>query len=310
MARPESFSLASVSAINWDDLRYFLAASRSESLAQASRLLKVSAPTVGRRLKALEDSLGVTLFEKGAAELALTAAGESLLGVAAEMERSAFELERLSELQAAAGEQPVRITAIGSVALFLVRHVAALQAASDGIEIELLSTGERLSLARNEADIALRMGRLPRKGEILSRKLGQIAYALYASESFLAEQGLDAGDEAALRESLFIGYRKNPKADSQSSWLYDFGAAGRFPLRVNELQLRFEAARQGLGITLLPCHLADATEGLRRLIAPPLELIEDIYLLIHESNRDVPRIKSVSEALVDLFRQHRAALLG
>lgn len=308
MPHSSSQFFADASSVNWDDLRFFLAASRSASLAEAARRLKVSAPTVGRRLRALEESLKVALFEPGAEPLAVTPAGQAPLAVAEQMEESAFALARLSDLQRAEAVEPVRITAIGSVALFLVRHFDAVRRLSDGTEIEIISTGERLSLARNEADIALRMGRLPRKGDLVSRKLGEIAYALYASEDFLRENTIESNEDLA--HSTFIGYRKNPKVQSQSSWLYGFGAEGRFPLRVNELHLRFEAARQGLGITLLPCHLADREPSLRRLAAPPPDLIEEIYLLLHAERREARRIRQVSDALVRIFSDHSAELLG
>ncbi len=308
MARANRAGITSPDSLHWDHLRYFLAASRSETLAQAARLLKVSPPTVGRRLRALEAELKVPLFAPGSGELALTPAGRSLLAIAEQMERGAFELARLSDRQASPDEPPVRVTAIGSVALFVVRHFTEIQQASEGTAIEIISTGERLSLARNEADIALRMGRLPRKGDIVSRKLGQIAYALYASDDLFAAQGIESEDDA--RRAVFVGHKKNPKRRTQSGWVTDFGADGRFPLRVNELHLRLEAAKLGLGIALLPCHLADRCPPLRRVSAPPPELVEDIFLLLHQSRRQAPRIRRVSEALVQVFSEHRDELLG
>lgn len=294
--------------LDWDDLRYFLAVARAGNLSQAARSLKVSQPTVGRRLKTLEESLSTRLFERLPGEIALTPAGRKLLPVAEKMECEAFELSRVIDTQSEQREAPVRITAIGSVALFLTRHFDRALADCGPHDIEIISTGERLSLARNEADIALRMGRLPAKGNLISRKLGRIAFSLYASREFLQRNHL--GSEAEIRRARFVGYRKTPKRPSQSQWLHDFGKFGRFPLRVNELHLRHDAAKRGLGITLLPCHLGDECPELVRVIAPPSELIEDIYLLVHAELRKVPRIDRVSKALIALFAERQSELLG
>ena len=51
-------------ALNWDDLRVFLAVARGGSLSSAARILKVTQPTAGRRLRALEESLGARLFDR------------------------------------------------------------------------------------------------------------------------------------------------------------------------------------------------------------------------------------------------------
>ena len=215
----------------------------------------MSPPTVGRRLRNLEERLDLRLFARGRGDLQLTPVGRAILGVAEEMERKSFDLGRAITRQSFVHEPPVRITCIGSVALFLTRHFEELYAATGQTDVEILSTGQRLSLARNEADIALRMGKIPSRGNLFSRRIGRIAYAPYASLGFLRVHDIDTPD-AALR-SLFIGFKKNPRRRSQSSWLYDFGRQGRFPLRVNELHMRYEGARRGSGITLLPCHLGD-----------------------------------------------------
>lgn len=295
-------------APDWDDLRFLLAATRAATLTEAARALRVSGPTVGRRLRALEEALAVPLFEPGSSPPVLTDAGRAIVAVAEDMEDRALELPRVAERRTGVEGRPVRITAIGSVALFLVRHFDALRRRAGGAEIEVLATGERLSLARNEADIALRMGRVPRSGRVTTRRIARIAYALYCSEAFQEHNRPD--DEAALATTQFIGYRKNPRRQSQSAWLYAFGSAGRFPLRVNDLQLRYEAARTGLGVTLLPCHLGDSGDGLVRLIAPPPELTEDVFLLQHERSRAVPEIKRVAAALTAICRERRGELLG
>jgi hypothetical protein len=224
------------------------------------------------------------------------------------MERKSFDLGRAITRQAFVQEPPVRITCIGSVALFLTRHFEEFYAATGQTDVEILSTGQRLSLARNEADIALRMGRIPNRGNLFSRRIGRIAYAPYASLAFLRAHDI-ATPEAALR-SLFIGFKKNPRRGSQSSWFYDFGHQGRFPLRVNELHLRYEGTRRGSGITLLPCHLGDSDPELVRVASPPRELLEDIYLLTHATGREVPRIRRAGDALIKLFAAHAPELIG
>lgn len=293
---------------DWDDIRFFLAAARSASLAAAAQALRVSAPTVGRRVRSLEERLNLRLFARGRGDLQLTPAGRAILGVAEEMERKSFDLGRAITRQDFVREPPVRITCIGSVALFLTRHFEELYAANGQTDVEILSTGQRLSLARNEADIALRMGRIPQRGNLFSRRIGRIAYAPYASLHFLRSHNIET-QEAALR-SLFIGFKKNPRRRSQSSWFYEFGRHGHFVLRVNELHMRYEGARRGIGVTLLPCHLADQETELVRVAPPPRDLLEDVYLLMHATGREVPRVRRVGDALIKLFRAHAEELMG
>ena len=62
-------------ALNWDDMRVFLAVAREGTLSAAARHLKVTQPTAGRRLRALEDSLAARLFDRLPQGFVPTAAG-------------------------------------------------------------------------------------------------------------------------------------------------------------------------------------------------------------------------------------------
>jgi DNA-binding transcriptional LysR family regulator len=92
--------------MNWDDLRVFLAVSRAGSLSAAARDLRITQPTVGRRLKTLEAGLGAALFDRLPDGMVLTAAGEELLPLAASMESTALAVDR----QQAGFSQDVRGT--------------------------------------------------------------------------------------------------------------------------------------------------------------------------------------------------------
>jgi DNA-binding transcriptional LysR family regulator len=64
--------------MNWDDLRIFLAVTRSPTMAAAGRLIGLDATTVSRRIDRLAADLGSTLFEQGSSHV-LTAGGAQLL---------------------------------------------------------------------------------------------------------------------------------------------------------------------------------------------------------------------------------------
>src|ERR1700674_4719006 len=79
---------SSGAAMDWDDVRVFLAVARHGSLRAAGRALGLSQPTIGRRLAAFEAAFGSgpALFDRMPDGLRLNAAGEALLGAAEELE--------------------------------------------------------------------------------------------------------------------------------------------------------------------------------------------------------------------------------
>ena len=79
--------------MDWNDLRYLLAVHEGGSLAAAARKLRVDAATVGRRLAALERSVGVRLLEKAPGGMRLTVAGEQAVQAARHIDETATTLE-------------------------------------------------------------------------------------------------------------------------------------------------------------------------------------------------------------------------
>ena len=73
---------------DWNDIRYFLSVAKTGSTLAAGRALKVSQTTAARRVAALEEALGLTLFERRQAGYSLTPAGEDLLARAEEVEHA------------------------------------------------------------------------------------------------------------------------------------------------------------------------------------------------------------------------------
>ncbi len=64
---------------DWNQARAFLATAEEGSLSAAARALGMTQPTLGRQVSALEEELGVTLFERVGRALVLTDAGHELL---------------------------------------------------------------------------------------------------------------------------------------------------------------------------------------------------------------------------------------
>ena len=78
---------------NWNDIRFFLALSRSNSFVAAAAQLKVTHSTVSRRVATLEAALQTKLFVRTDKGCRLTPAGEQLLPLAEELEKTALMLQ-------------------------------------------------------------------------------------------------------------------------------------------------------------------------------------------------------------------------
>jgi hypothetical protein len=202
----------------------------------------------------------------------------------------------------------VRITATASMSWFVARNLAPLLAAAPGVGASIVVTRDRLSLAHREAEIALRMSRVPERGDLTVRRLARVGFALYAARDYLARVRWRPGSD--MRGLAFIGLADHPKPQSQGDWVERFARDGTIRLRLSEVFLRHQAIVDGHGVSLLPCHLGDGDARLARVGDPPAVLDEDVFLLVHDDLKALPQIKAVTNGLVRLFRAHARALAG
>jgi DNA-binding transcriptional LysR family regulator len=290
---------------DWDDLRVFLALSRESNLTATARKLGVSHPTVARRVKSLEDTIGARLFDRLPDRFVLTAAGEGLLADAQAMERAAESIDRRSAGLTDTAQGTVRISAGEAMTAFLARHLPRLRRNLQCVEFELVASHMLANLSRREADLLIRE-QVPDLASIVTRRLGRVAYAVYG--------GADLAVPDAARETLrrlpWLGFDEEHDYMPGQSWVLAMLENGRPAVRVNNWLVLQEAARAGAGLALLPCYVGDADPALRRIGPIQKEVAPDQWLLVHRDLRDLPRVRAVMDALVRLFQEERAALEG
>lgn len=292
--------------MDWDDVRSFLAIARARSLSGAARDLGVRQSTMSRRLDALEAKAGARLLQRTPRGYELTPLGEAVLGNAERMEAEAMAVERAVQGRDIALSGVVRLTTVDVIADLLLPGVTArLQAKYPGICIDVLSDPRSLNLSRREADLAIRMARFD-GNELVSRRMGIAANALYASHDYLAAHGPPetGGDNAIVTVLEDQAHLAEPR------WLAESIPGARISLRTNSRVTQLAAVRAGLGVACLPCILADDVPGLVRLPGPTPAPEREVWLGVHADLRHMPRIRAVIDVLEEAFAQARSRLAG
>jgi DNA-binding transcriptional LysR family regulator len=174
--------------LDWDDLRFFLAVARGGSTLAAARAMRVSQTTAARRVAALEEALGLALFERRQAGYALTPAGEALVASAEAVELAAGGFAGMAAAQARDSTGTVRITTIELYASTLLPPLLRdLHEAHPGIRIELDTADSLRDLAGGEADIALRAGKSEGwPAALVGRRFGPDPWTMYCSRDYAA----------------------------------------------------------------------------------------------------------------------------
>ncbi|WP_437962857.1 LysR family transcriptional regulator (plasmid) [Sorangium sp. So ce119] len=293
--------------LDWDDLRYFLAVARHGTLSAAARALKVTQPTVGRRIDAFERRLAAKLFLRSPSGFALSAAGESVLGHAERMEQGALAAELAAGGRDAGLRGHLRVTASEWLAVrvlgpllvpFLARHPA--------ISVDLVADARWLSLPRREADIALRPAPFEHH-EVFQREVARIGFGLYASETYLAERGPPDFDRQCEGHAL-VTMSDDPPAVADLPWLSAVAGKARVAARTNGREAQATMGAAGVGLVCLPRYLGDATPGLRLLSPPSPPPERALWLGVHRDARAAPRVKALVAFVVDALAPLRRAL--
>jgi DNA-binding transcriptional LysR family regulator len=281
----------------WDDIGIFHAIAESGSLALAAVRLGLSEATIARRLKSFERELGLLLFRRGANRLSLTAAGMELAREAGLVAAAAARFASCARAARPLADAPVRVTATTSISLFLTRNATTISAGAGGVELVIISTRDRLDLARGDADIAVRMHKVPDEPGYFGQKVGRLVQALYVRRDV----------DPLTAPIISVSRETSSRIDEH---ILAFAGGRPIAARVGDSAARYESVRSAGAVSMVPCFMGDADEALLRLAPPPERTADEIFLVTHEVSRQRPAVIAVLSALRKLFRENRARLEG
>ncbi|WP_339090846.1 LysR family transcriptional regulator [Variovorax paradoxus] len=289
----ESLQEPPATRMEWSDVRVFLAIARSGTLMGAARQTGMSQPTMGRRLKALEAALSLTLFQRTSDGFVLTAEGESVLGHAERMEEQALAFQR--EL-AGSGQQLEGMLRVSSSDWFGVHVLSPLLAGflreHPRVSIELLTDARLLNLARREADLVFRIQPFE-EPYIIQRKLLHMDYALYAAAGQPHPRAGDGAGSALV--TLDSAYRDFPDV----AWLRRMLPNARTAFGSNNRSAQARLCAEGIGLAVLPVALGDATPGIGRVDLGEPPPGREVWLGYHRDLRRLARLRALVERTIE-----------
>lgn len=281
----------SLSSFDWSLVQAFLAVAEEGSLSGAARLNSVSQPTLGRQIKALEDGLGIPLFNRQARGLVLTEEGIALLPAAKIMAEAAAKLATVAAGKGGEIGGTVRITASEFVAQYLLpKVIARIRQLHPELQIELHPTDASDNLLFREADIAVRMYR-PTQLEVITKLIGVMELGFFARPDYLDRKGRPDKLEEMLGHDL-IGYDASERlirGAAKFGWQL---SRSDFGVRCDQQSVHGELIRAGCGIGILQTRVAEEL-GLEKVFSTfPMPGLE-VWLATHEALRNTPKIRTV-----------------
>jgi DNA-binding transcriptional LysR family regulator len=281
---------------DWQDIRYFLAVARSGTLSGAARSLKVDHATVGRRLAALEAALDVRLVDRLPRSCRLTTIGRPVFERALEMEAAADGIGRLAKAAHAPLVGSVRLSAAPVlVAHLLAERLAHFRAQYPDIRLSLSAQGQKVSLSRREADVAVRLVR-PDEAGTVARKIGTMAFSLYAHRSYARL--------TAPERWQFIAFDQTYADMPQQRWLLDIAGDRPIACELNHISEHLIAARAGAGVAGLPCFIAERDRDLVRIDEDAPGFARDIWIAVHRDLRKTPAVRVAMDFVAAVISEH------
>jgi DNA-binding transcriptional LysR family regulator len=283
-------------ALDWDNLRYFLAVARAGRLTTAARRLHVDHATCSRRIAALENSLSAKLFERRPQGYFLTSYGERLVAMAEVMESQALAAQNEVGGQDLSISGTVRIGAPdGFTTYFLAPRIGQLTARYPELEIQMVASPRLLSLSKREADIVISLNR-PIEGKVVARKLTDYDLALFASRSYLKNAKPIATPEDLFAHPI-IGYVDDLIFTPELNYLDEVAKGLRAKLQSSNLIAQMMATIAGRGLCVLPLFMTAQQATLVRVLPAVVSLHRSFWLTIHADLRSLARIRMIADFL-------------
>ena len=283
---------------DWNRARAFLVTAEEGSLSAAARALGMTQPTLSRQVAALEQELGVALFERVGRGFELTPTGEALIQHVRAMGEAASYLSLSATGKSDSLKGNVCISATEATGVFILPPlIQQLKAIEPGITIELVASNKISDLKRREADIAIRACR-PTEPDLIAKKVQPLIFNLYAAKSYIEKHGpLQAMQDA--KTASFVGF------DTGNQFLdilnqYDLNLTlENFSVIAENHSAHWALVKQGMGIGGMLEEIGEC-EPLVERVLPELSFPSvDVWLVAHRELKTNKRVRRVFDFLAD-----------
>lgn len=294
--------------LEWNDLTVILAICRAGSLSGAARMLGQNHSTIFRKINSIEKKTGVRFFERLPEGYAMTDAGQTALHYAERIESEVHALGREVLGQDMRLQGKIRVTAPeGMTVQMAPKLFAEFCRIHPEVQIDIVGGSSALDLSRREADIAIRATAKP-PDTSLGRKLCDFRFAIYASPQYLKRKKdvpLPDHDWCFIQGTVewLVPMIWKKKAHGERRTIF----ASSLAMAV------MNATAEGLGLTMMPCYLADTDKRLVRVSDTIEPLTLELWILTHPDLRHTARVKALMAYLYaeldkekDLFEGKRA----
>ena len=294
-------------AIDWNDLKYFLAVARAGGLSPAAASLRTSPSTVSRHITSLESQLGAKLFLRQQTGYLLTDAGSEMLEHIQHAEAAMLAVERKGRFTAEEHEITglVRLATTEMLAAHLITpHLAEFFKAHPKMQVELMIGITQADLSRREADLALRLTNpliQDDSQDYIAHQVSQLHFGVYCASGILTAQ--QANDPATWKKLNYISWGEKWKHLLMVQWI-TAAFPGKAPIvTANSLQTQYVAVQAGLGVAILPRFVGDGDPQLQRLTtAQPLSL--ELWLVYHRDLKASQRVAAMRDFIVELIEMY------
>ena len=299
--------------MDWDKLRIFHAVAEKGSLTHAGDVLHLSQSAVSRQIRALEESLAVTLFHRHARGLILTEQGELLFDATQAMvKRLDATAARIRDSEDEVFGELRVTTTTGFGTLWLAPRLARLYEKYPALKIDLMLEERVLDLPMREADVAIRM-KEPSQADLIRKRLMNIQMRLYATPEYLTVHGTPEVLDDLSAHRLISQHAGTPQVAAGAILVQDL-MAHDIPstLTVNNYFGVLQAVLNHLGVGVLPDYLTEDFPNLVRVLPDVQSAEVPVFLAYPEELRHSKRVAAFRDFVTEEImafrrRQHDEA---
>ncbi|BBZ01964.1 LysR family transcriptional regulator [Mycolicibacterium chitae] len=286
-----------------DNLRYFLEVARTGRLSDASRVLEVDHTTVGRRIVALERSLGERLFDRAPSGWRLTEAGKRLMPRAEAVESAVIAAYDTQGATADILTGSIRIaTTDGFGAFIIAPHLVELKRAHPHLGVELVTSTVHNAVSERHFDVAVTLER-PTSRAVRSERLTYYDLGLYATRDYLAANP-PITKVADLRAHTVIWY-VNALMNIQPLRIFDeLPHIQQVDAQISNITGHWLAARSGLGVAPLPAYVGNRDDRLVRILPDSFNVSRLYWLVVPRELERLERVRTVCAFLRKTVAEH------